>query len=754
MKLHLQWINIFTKLYVTLIFNVLVLFISSQVAAGDGDADKVDHGGRMVIEACRTESIPVIDGRLDDTVWKKAKAYGDFRTFEPEYGIEISEKTLVFAAYDKENLYFAFDCTDSKPDMIKATKTKRDNIFNEDIVAVFLDTHNDLNSAYVFFVNACGVQGDLMMNADGNGDASSADFIWESGGYLNGVGYSVEMRIPLHSIRFKGGETVTMGLGLHRAITRTSERTMFPEINPAKGSVISQSALVHYKGIQSRRRVEILPAVTWTQRREHQEGRMTSIFNRKEFGVTGKLGISSTLTLDGTYNPDFSQVEADARQIDEVNTRYAIYYSETRPFFTEGQENFEFSGLNMSSPIWNAVHTRTIVDPIAGLKLSGKLGKRNSLASILAVDEFPVNTRGSRANIGIIRYKRLTDDDSYLGSLLTARSVGREYNGVVGIDFKKRINGNMKLDGNIIGSISRNETSEKQPGQSANLVWSYDSPNYYMAFAFHTISEKFQMDPAFISRTGVSRAVANFSRRFYEKDEKLVSWIRKGFRKLAFQRVNTGIYVSLTRDLDYDMNERYGELYINFNMPLSTQLGFSYILASEIYMGKSFLKNSVDAYLQTTPKPWISGSLSIEKGKYPYYDPDDPSQGNRLNGGVSLTLRPTRDLSVDISHSRSIFHLESNGEQLYDFRLYRGRLTYQINQYLYVRGIAEYDEMDRILTSDFLMSFTYIPGTVFHLGYGSRHERLKYIENDYVAANHFMTMKHGFFIKVSYNWIF
>jgi hypothetical protein len=138
---------------------------------------------------------------------------------------------------------------------------------------------------------------------------------------------------------------------------------------------------------------------------------------------------------------------------------------------------------------------------------------------------------------------------------------------------------------------------------------------------------------------------------------------------------------------------------------------------------------------------------------YPYYDPDDPFQGDRKNLYLNMTLKPTRDLALGLSHARSIFNRRTNGEQIYDFKLYRSRLTYQINRYLYIRGIVEYDDLNKLLGTDFLASFTYIPGTVLHIGYGSMHARLKYVEPDYVSADHFIQMKRGFFVKASYNWI-
>jgi hypothetical protein len=168
----------------------LLTFASAQGLANNKEKIKPTFV-RLKMEAIKIKIAPVIDGKLNEIPWEDSQGYKDFKTFEPDYGTPISETTIAYTAYDEENLYFAFDCRDSRPDQIKASMTKRDNIFNDDIVAVFLDSYNDLQGAYVFFVNPYGIQGDLMMDAQGSGDPLSADFIWESAGQITDQGYLI-----------------------------------------------------------------------------------------------------------------------------------------------------------------------------------------------------------------------------------------------------------------------------------------------------------------------------------------------------------------------------------------------------------------------------------------------------------------------------------------------------------------------------------------------------------------------------------
>ena len=153
--------------------------------------------------------------------------------------------------------------------------------------------------------------------------------------------------------------------------------------------------------VKYERNYELLPAVTFSQNNVQREGSWQRDSRKLDFSLTGKLGITSDLTLDAAYNPDFSQVESDAGQID-INLRSSLYYSEKRPFFLEGKENFDMAAPMEQDPLYTVVYTRTIVDPLLGFKLTGKVGRRDMVSSIFALDEFPgaAGRRGGRRGAG------------------------------------------------------------------------------------------------------------------------------------------------------------------------------------------------------------------------------------------------------------------------------------------------------------------------------------------------------------------
>ncbi len=199
--------------------------------------------------------------------------------------------------------------------------------------------------------------------------------------------------MPLKSLRYAGDDPTMMGVILERYISRRSEHSSFPRLDPAKGfALLTQMYPLAYGGVEHYKLVEILPAVTATR----QDVRNTTTLDRgkqeAEVSITAKYGLTSDLILDGTLNPDFSQVESDAGQVD-LNLRYSLFYQEKRPFFLEGQDHFTM-GATATSLDPTIYYSRTVVDPFIGARLTGKIGAGNTLAASYAIDNVIDADRG------------------------------------------------------------------------------------------------------------------------------------------------------------------------------------------------------------------------------------------------------------------------------------------------------------------------------------------------------------------------
>jgi Domain of unknown function (DUF5916)/Carbohydrate family 9 binding domain-like len=690
------------------------------------------------IVASKASSVPVIDGRLDEEAWETALKFTDFTTFKPDYGKEPSQKTEAYFLFDAENFYIAFRCYDTDPGQIKANVSKRDDMYTDDMVGLCLDTFSDAQNAYLFAMNPLGIQGDSLMNSIGNSD-SSMDFVWYSKGQIDDRGYSVECRIPLQSIRFSNKQTVIMGMAFIRQIVRTSESFSFPALLPDKGSLISQLQPVSISGLRYKRVVEILPALTHSDHSIMNGGRLERDLRQTDFSLTAKVGLTSDLTADAAYNPDFSQVESDAGQVD-FNIRYSLYYPEKRPFFMEGIEYFQFGANPEASPLQAVVYTRTIVNPIVGFKTTGKLGSKSTLAAIYARDDLPGDPVDRYPDFAIVRFRHSLKDDSYIGGFYTSRFQGSGFNQVAGADGRVRLTGASVAEYHLFGSFTRNPGAESTVnGHALGLYYNYGTRTVYAELAAQDISKYFQVDSGFITRTGISRFAPLLMYKFYPKS---------GF----FQRIEPFYWGEHIYDKFYGTFETFNVFVLRFWLPRSTMFRVDGLLGDEVYAGQKFSRSGYRFILQTQLTKHFSLQSLFRRGGMIFYDPADPYQGYGNQAEVSADYQPLERLAFGLSYTYVDFYRKSDRRKVYDYGIIRSRNTFQINKYLFLRAIFEYNTFYRRLTTDGLISFTYIPGTVIHLGYGSAYEKLAWTGRELVDSDRFLETQRGFFFKVSYLW--
>ncbi len=690
------------------------------------------------LEAPRAEAAPAIDGKLDDPAWASALKLSDFKTFQPDYGKPPSQKTEAYVLFDAENIYFAFRCFDSEPGKIKASLSKRDAMFQDDFAGILIDSFNDSQNAYAFMINPLGIQGDGMINADGDMEPTH-DIVWYSKGLIDEQGFVVECRLPLQSIRFPDKKTVIMGLVVFRQIVRYSEMASVPALSPEKGGLISQSMPVSFTGLKFKRVVEILPAFTHSNRLTIQDGDLRRDLRKSDVSLTAKVGLTSNLTMDATYNPDFSQVEADAGQVD-FNIRYALYYAEKRPFFLEGLEYFQFAGNTEDAPLYAIVYTRNIVDPILGIKATGKLGSGNTIAGIYAKDDLPDDASSAHSDFGIFRFKHSLKGDAYVGGFYTSRFEGGGFNQVAGSDGRLRLSPTSIAEYHLFGSFSRLAGSQStRAGHALGLRYQLSNRNVILDAGYQNISKDFQIDTGFVIRTGLSRLGLLGMYRFYPKST-------------FFQRIEPFYWSYHLYDKFDRMVETFNLFCLRFQLPRSTMVRFDGILASEVYSAESFNRNALGVQAESQLTKHFYVYSFVRRGGAIFYDPDAPYQGYGNRASLSVKYQPAEKLDFVLSLTYVDFYRRSNGEKIYDYTILRSRNTFQFNKYLFLRAIVEYNTFRDRLTLDTLVSFTYIPGTVVHLGYGSAFQKLEWTGSDYVESDKFLETQRGFFFKVSYLW--
>ncbi|TFG39015.1 MAG: hydrolase, partial [Candidatus Aminicenantes bacterium] len=348
---------------------LLVGILLSTVTVTAAGATPAELGERATQRVPRVDSPVGVDAVLDEDVWDQALRLELPYEQRPGDSTPAEVETEVLLAYGESHVYAAFIAHDPDPSQICAHLSDRDKIWSDDWVLLVLDTFNSERQAYNFACNPLGVQGDTYESP--HGEDESWDATWDSAGRLTGDGYIVEMAIPFSSLRFQRteGEQV-WGFDVARSYPRSvSYRFGIFEVDRDSNCYACQyPKLIGFAGASPGRNLEFDPtvsAVTTQERKDWPEGDFSELDSSQDFGLTARWGVTPNLTLSGTANPDFSQVEADAWQLD-VNKQFALFYDEKRPFFTEGAEIFRdrLSG----------VYTRTLADPSWGLKLTGKEG--------------------------------------------------------------------------------------------------------------------------------------------------------------------------------------------------------------------------------------------------------------------------------------------------------------------------------------------------------------------------------------------
>jgi Domain of unknown function (DUF5916)/Carbohydrate family 9 binding domain-like len=290
-------------------------------------------------------SAPVIDGVLNDSVWKEGVWIDDFTQNEPYNNKPPSQKTEFKILYDDNNLYVAIKAYDTSPDSIVNRMTRRDEA-DGDLLAIIVDSYHDLRTAFCFGVSSAGVKYDQMFTGDGQNQDGTWDPNWWVKTSLNKEGWVAEMKIPFSQVRFEKSSGDVWGLEMARIIYRRNETDFWQHIpKDAPGLVHLFGELKGLENIKPRKIFDVTPygvAKVETYKADPTNPFLTSgkKYNATA-GIDAKIGVTNNMTMDLTINPDFGQVEADPSVVNL--TAYETFFKEKRPFFIEGNNITNFN---------------------------------------------------------------------------------------------------------------------------------------------------------------------------------------------------------------------------------------------------------------------------------------------------------------------------------------------------------------------------------------------------------------------------
>ncbi len=713
-------------------------------------------------DLARIDQPITVDGRLTEAVWKNATRIDDFYTFMPEAGQPAQERTAALLAYDEYNLYIAFIAFYDDPKKIRATMARRDNIDDDDIVAIFIDTFDGSQTAYQFSFNPYGIQSDGLYR-EFVGEDLKPDFLLYSKGRIFSKGFIVEARIPFSSISFPDKDVMNWRIALFRRTQYLNHDVTWPRLDNYSTEFIGQlGKLKNISGISTRRPVSVLPEATASQSGSLKNNAFSYDPFKSNFGLGLKYGLTSGINIYGTYRPDFSQVESDANLID-VNRRSPLYYREKRLFFLEGMDIFE-------TPI-EALYTRQIVDPLAGLKLSGNEGEY-SIGLLSAVDSWqgtedflrssgirPGNTAygryaGKNSLSNTLRLRRNIFERSTVGLLLTDREFSDSFNRVGGVD------GKLSFDENNVLSFQGLYTWSREIGDSTEI----SDPVYYLSYV-HTSSllgvqaiykdygKNVRLQNGFIDRSDLlSNGFRDGTAQIWHDFRSTNGWI---------QQYRPSAYASQIYDHDNVLLEEsfYLGSYIVFNG--KTTLDFGWFRGRELYDNTLFSKTNYTFRIWNNYFQWLIASFYYYGGDGIYYS--SPSFLGRTDyNQVRITLKPTPVLSIYFSNKYYKFSGENGG---IDFGLSQNiprlKISWQFSRSWNLRLIAEHQalrfaspllkayEYDDLSLS-VLFSYEPSPGTVFYLGYNDLQSRQDQFNNGMWPVTDYRRQRNVIFTKFSY----
>jgi hypothetical protein len=759
---------------------LLLLLVQSA-----GDPQSYDGRLRQIdVRLPRLESSVRIDGVLDDDAWRRAALLKGFTQYRPVDSRPAEDSTEVLVFYAPDAIYFAIRAFEAHGSVVRATLADRDNISADDNVQILLDTFNDRRRALLFAVNPLGAQEDGVRSeglagAAGGQNAGfrfdgvvdlNPDYVYQSGGRLTTWGYEVEVRIPFKSLRYQSSDPQDWGIQFIRNTQHTGyEDTWAPVVRASASFLIQSGTLKQLTDLRRGLVMDLTPEFT-----SHIDGRrLGSGYGYgdidPDLGVNLRWGITQNLSMSGTANPDFSQVEADVGQV-TVNQRFALFFPEKRPFFLEGLEQFDTPNA--------LIYTRRINSPVAGAKLTGKVGG-TAVAYIGAVDDNTGLTAfGSHAFYNLLRLRRDLGASSTIGLAYTDRIERDTYNRVLGADARVIWKKIWFSDAQFVGSWTSNV--------GAGHLWDvtfYDRTGY----SYGNHGELVGISPDFAALSGFVNRVNIVTGRFFNR----FTWYGKPGALLE----NTTTFIGVEPTWRYDdflklRSTLEGGISQQWIFTLRGGWGVNAFWSNthQRFDSLDYATYQVDA--GGTPAPFVvpHGLYNLWTGIGAFNTPNralklnvslgyasgpifaEAAEGRALNVYLALAWKPTQALRVDGQWPHQRLTRARDGSWFSTANIPRVKVEYQLTRDIFFRYVGQYfaQERDALrdprrgdpliignnpqpratqteFRNDFLFSYRPIPGTVLFFGYGS-----SLSEPDPFSFRQLSRTEDGFFLKASY----
>jgi hypothetical protein len=776
---------------------LLPFLLFGYLHSPDPPATYSGRAGQIEVRIPRHETESSVDGTLEEAVWGETAILTGFSQFSPTDGVPAADSTQVLVWYSPTAIHFGIRAFEAHG-AVHATLADRDRIAADDHVQILLSTFNDGRQATVFAVNPLGVQSDGVLvetgSTSGNGFNNavvkretadlSPDFVFESKGRLTPYGYEIEVRIPFKSIRFQPKREQSWGLNIVRLVQHSGREDSWTPAKRARASFLAQSGrLVGLTDLRRGMVLDFTPSLT--SRTTGTEGATGWDYagGSPELGGTVRWGVTNNLTLNGTANPDFSQVESDVQQF-AFDPRNELFFQEKRPFFLDGIEQF-------STPN-NLIYTRRIVQPAAAAKLTGK-AFGTDVAVLSAVDDRAGSFTGDDHPVyNLLRIQRDIGAQSRLGVVYTDKIDGKSYNRVAGADARLVFGGVYSALVQVAGSRTRRDgVTQTAPLWAARVV--RNGRTLGARYSITGISEDFRAASGFIQRAGIVHANLDHSLTLYGKPGGFIesftgdvaldgTWEYQRFvngQGIQDQKLHFNTNTRLKGGWQFGasiLTESFGypaEVYTNYALEVPAGGGG---LDTIPFTGTPTIPNLDYVLTLDTPEfSHFSGRIFFLWGHDENFYEWASAKITWLE--LELDWRPTDKLRVNGLYPLQYVGRRTDGSTVNIWRSPRLKLEYQLSRPIFLRLVGEYttERRDvlrddtrtgapilifdpaanayvrtrafghRSFRGDFLFSYQPNPGTVLFAGYGST-----LTDPTELGRSSLRRAEDGFFLKLSY----
>ena len=652
----------------------------------------------------RSAKLPIIDGNvIDDEAWSSINPIISFTQKSPDEGQVATEKTAVRIMYSEQMFYVSVICYDSNPEGIVISDTRRDApLNNTDSFMFILDTFHDQQNGFVFGTNAGGIEYDAQVSGGGEGMSISStrqsvgvganfninwDAAWDVKTEIGEYGWSAEFAIPFKTLRFSSAKDQSWGANFQRTIARKNEHVFWSPI-PRQFSLnrLALEGTLTGINVPTDRNIKLMPYVLGNNNKVINETSYSE--SEGDFGLDAKVGVTSSLTMDITYNTDFAQVEADEQQVNL--DRFSLFFPEKRAFFLENAGLFSAGENTYYGPDIEMFFSRRIgivsgsrVPILGGGRLTGDLG--GFKLGILNMRTGSVKNVSDGDDYGVFRLKKELPNRTYFGGMVTRKK---------GLGDAGYINQSYSVDGalgigdaiQLIGFAAKTDPAPGIKGNNDSYAYVLEANRNTQSFTnqirYSEVGKNFNPEMGFVKRLGYRKVLFRILNRTRPKDFFGILELRPHITYWGYWKLEDGFQETGFLHIDNHWEFRNGfRIDTGINFTKEGVVDSFQIVSGEWVPPRTYDNKELHIRTNTNLTKPFSIILVTKIGGF--------FNGDRKNFDTTLRYRFGDRYTSEVISKYNDVKLDDGGEFI--THLMRGRLTYALSSNIYIQSLLQYN---------------------------------------------------------------